>query len=115
MASLRKFSSLASSRPIDLISDTVTRPCDKMKEVMVNCALGDDVFNDDPTVKYVERTFADFFGKEAALYVSSGTMSNLIAMMLSCREKGQSALLGNKSHIYQYERAGISAIGGIMP
>lgn len=113
LASLQKFST--ASRPINLVSDTVTLPCDRMKEAMVNCALGDDVMEDDPTVKYVERTVADFFGKEAALYVSSGTMSNLISMMLSCPERGQSALIGNKSHIYQYERAGISAIGGIMP
>lgn len=73
---------------IDLRSDTVTRPSQRMKDVMMKCALGDDVFGDDPTVIYMQKCMAEFFGKEAALYMPSGTQSNLIAMMLSCKRKG---------------------------
>ena len=100
---------------VDLRSDTVTRPSARMKEVMVNCALGDDVYGQDPTVNYVEGVMAKFFGKEAAVYMPSGTQSNLCAMLTNCREKGESALLGDKCHIYNYERGGIAGVAGIFP
>ena len=61
------------SEVIDMRSDTVTRPSKKMKEVMTKCALGDDVYGDDPTVNYMQESLADFFGKEAAIYMPSGT------------------------------------------
>ena len=66
-------SSASRKKIIDLRSDTVTRPCDKMKDAMLKCAVGDDVFGDDPTVNYMQKTVAEFFGKEAAIYVPSGT------------------------------------------
>jgi threonine aldolase len=104
-----------SNRVIDMRSDTVTRPCHKMKAVMQTCALGDDVFCDDPTVIYMQEQIAKYFGKEAALYMPSGTQSNLVAMMVSCKQKGDSAMIGSKSHIANYERGGVSAIGSIFP
>ena len=100
---------------IDMRSDTVTRPSQRMKDVMMTCALGDDVFGDDPTVAYMQNTMAQFFGKEAALYMPSGTQSNLVAMMVNCKNKGDSAIIGSKCHINNYERGGLAAIGSIMP
>lgn len=86
-----------------------------MKDAMEACALGDDVYGDDPTVNHMQEEFAKFFGKEKALYVPSGTQSNLIAMLVSCKNKGDSVLLGDKCHIYNYERGGLAAIGSIFP
>jgi threonine aldolase len=86
-----------------------------MKDAMETCALGDDVYGDDPTVNLMQQEMAKFFGKEDALYVPSGTMSNLIAMHVSCRNKGDSVLLGDKCHIYNYERGGLAAIASIFP
>ena len=96
-------------------SDTVTRPTERMKQVMLDCAVGDDVYGQDPTVNYVEGVMATFFGKEAAVYMPSGTQSNLAAMLTNCKQKGEAALLGDKCHIYNYERGGIAAIAGIFP
>lgn len=76
------------SEVIDMRSDTVTRPSDAMKKAMTVCAIGDDVYGDDPTVNYMEETMAQFFNKEAAIYMPSGTQSNVIAMMTNCKEKG---------------------------
>jgi len=86
-----------------------------MKDAMRTCALGDDVYGDDPTVNHMQEEFAKFFGKEAALYVPSGTHSNLVSMMVSCKNKGDSVLMGDKCHIYNYERGGLAAIGSILP
>ena len=104
-----------SKRVIDMRSDTVTRPSQRMKDVMMTCAVGDDIFGDDPTVNYMQEQMAKFFGKEASLYMPSGTQSNLVAMMLSCKTKGDSAMIGDKCHIYNYERGGMAAIASIFP
>eukprot|EP00347_Sterkiella_histriomuscorum_P022198 403331332 len=100
---------------IDLRSDTVTRPTKKMREAMKSCKVGDDVYSDDPSVNKLQEEIAKLFGKEAALFVPTGTMSNLIGMMLNVRMKGEGAILGSLSHIYNIERGGISALGGIHP
>ena len=89
-----------SNKVIDFRSDTVTRPTPLMKEAMLKCAVGDDVYGDDPTVNYMQKSVAEFFGKEAALYVTSGSQSNLVAMLTHCKNKGDSAIMGDKCHIY---------------
>ena len=100
---------------IDLRSDTVTRPSQKMRDAMATCKVGDDVYKDDPTINKLEFEIAKLFGKEEALFVPSGTMSNLIAFMINVRGKGEGAILGSLSHVYNIERGGISALGGIHP
>src|SRR5215207_2719808 len=99
---------------IDLRSDTVTHPTPAMREAMANAAVGDDVFHDDPTVNQLEQDAADIFGKEAGLFVSSGTQGNLIAMMAHC-SRGEEVIVGDKCHTYAYEQGGIAQFGGIAP
>lgn len=82
---------------------------------MATAYVGDDVYNDDPTVLKLQEEIARLFGKEDALFVPSGTMSNLIGMMINVRMKGEGAIIGSLSHIYNIERGGISALGGIHP
>jgi len=98
---------------IDLRSDTVTLPTPSMREAMRSAELGDDVFGDDPTVKRLEALAAEMTGKEAALFVASGTMGNLASMLAHC-ERGREVILGDESHIYCYENGGASALGGLV-
>ncbi|DBA04847.1 TPA: hypothetical protein N0F65_004484 [Lagenidium giganteum] len=91
-----------------MLSDTVTRPTPAMREIIAAAEVGDDVFNADPTVKKLEARAAELLGKEAALYVPSGTMANLIAVGVHCR-RGDEVILGDKSHIFMYEGHGASA------
>jgi threonine aldolase len=100
--------------PIDLRSDTVTKPTPEMREAMAEAEVGDDVFRDDPTVIRLEQLAADTVGKEAALFVPSGTMGNLIALLVHC-QRGEEAIVGSLSHIYLNEAGGMSALGGIQP
>src|SRR4030042_5279736 len=97
---------------IDLRSDTVTRPTPEMREAMKNAAVGDDVFGDDPTVNRLQDMAADLMGKEAGLFVPSGTMGNLAALLGHC-QRGDEVSLGNKNHSFLYEAGGLSALGGI--
>ena len=99
----------------DLRSDTVTRPTPRMREAMAKAPVGDDVYGDDPTVNRLEREIASLFGKQASILVPSGTMSNLISMMVNVRVKGEGAIVGHLSHVYNIERGGMSALGGIHP
>src|SRR5215510_7069623 len=99
---------------IDLRSDTVTKPTPEMREAMAEAEVGDDVFGDDPTLNRLEKLAADMVGKQAALFVPSGTMGNLIALLVHC-QRGDEAIVGNKSHIYLNEAGGMSALGGIQP
>ncbi|MCC6301028.1 MAG: low-specificity L-threonine aldolase [Anaerolineales bacterium] len=99
---------------IDLRSDTVTKPTPEMREAMAEAEVGDDVYGDDPTVNRLEALAAQMMGKEAALFVPSGTMGNLIALLVHC-QRGDEAIVGNKSHIYLNEAGGMSALGGIQP
>ena len=99
---------------IDLRSDTVTKPTPEMREAMAEAEVGDDVFGDDPTLNRLEALAADMLGKEAAVFVPSGTMGNLTALLVHC-QRGQEAIVGSRSHIYLNEAGGMSALGGIMP
>ena len=98
---------------IDLRSDTVTRPTPAMRDAMARAEVGDDVFGDDPTVKALEAAAAALMGKEAALFVPSGTMGNLAALLALC-QRGQEVIVGDQAHIYWYEAGGASALGGLV-
>jgi threonine aldolase len=99
--------------PVDLRSDTVTRPTAAMKRAMVDAPLGDDVLGDDPTVKRLEAVAAERAGKEAAVFVPSGTMANLIALCLHTRP-GDAVLLEAGAHPYHYEGGGGAAVAGVQ-
>ncbi len=99
---------------IDLRSDTVTQPTDSMRQAMAHADVGDNVFDEDPTVKQLEETAADRLKKEAALFVPSGTMANLASILTHCH-RGDEIILGHLSHIFIYEQGGCAALGGIMP
>ncbi|HET6822642.1 MAG TPA: low-specificity L-threonine aldolase [Anaerolineales bacterium] len=99
---------------IDLRSDTVTKPTPEMREAMAEADVGDDVYGDDPTVNRLEELAAEMLGKEAALFVPSGTMGNLIALLVHC-QRGHEVIVGNRSHIYLNEAGGMSALGGVQP
>jgi len=98
---------------VDLRSDTVTRPSEGMREAMARAVVGDDVLGDDPTVQLLEERMAGLLGKEAAIYVPSGTMSNTIAI-LSQTSPGDEVILDRNCHIFNYEAAAVSVIGGIQ-
>ena len=99
---------------IDLRSDTVTKPTPEMREAMAEAEVGDDVYRDDPTVSRLEELAAEMLGKEAAMFVPSGTMGNLTALLVHC-QRGDEAIVGSQSHIYLNEAGGMSALGGIQP
>lgn len=99
---------------IDLRSDTVTQPTPEMREAMAEAEVGDDVYRDDPTVNRLEGLAAEMLGKEAALFVPSGTMGNLISLLVHC-QRGDEVIVGNQSHIYLNEAGGMAALGGIQP
>ena len=96
---------------IDLRSDTVTKPSKEMKTYMMEAALGDDVFQDDPTVRELEDKTARIFGHEAGLFCSSGTMTNQIALMVYLRP-GDEVICSSEAHIYNYEGGGIARNSG---
>ncbi|AQA19299.1 low-specificity L-threonine aldolase [Halioglobus japonicus] len=98
----------------DFRSDTVTRPCVAMKQAMVKAELGDDVLGDDPTVKQLEDTLARLAGKEAGLFLPTGTQSNLVALMAHC-ERGDEYIVGQEAHTYKYEGGGAAVLGSIQP
>jgi threonine aldolase len=98
---------------IDLRSDTITHPTAEMRKAMFEAEVGDDVFGEDPTVNRLENIAAERMGKEAALFTTSGTQSNLIAI-LTHTHHGDEILLGNDSHIFGYEVGGAAAIGGVV-
>lgn len=97
---------------IDLRSDTVTKPTEAMREAMAKAEVGDDVYGEDPTVNRLEQLAAEVMGKEAALFVPSGTMGNLVAVITHCG-RGQEVILGDNSHIFYYEVGGAAVVGGL--
>ena len=99
---------------VDLRSDTVTKPTPEMREAMAEAEVGDDVYRDDPTVNKLEAVAAAKLGMEASIFVPSGTMGNLLALLVHC-QRGDEVIVGNKSHIYLNEAGGMSALGGIQP
>lgn len=100
--------------PIDLRSDTVTKPTDAMRQAMASADVGDDVYGEDPTVNRLQEMVAEMLGKEAAVLVSSGTMGNLTSVLAHCG-RGDEIILGDYAHIFRAEQAGISALGGVHP
>lgn len=101
------------SQIIDLRSDTVTRPTPGMRQAMAEAEVGDDVFGDDPTVNELERVTAELLGKEAAVFVPSGTMANQLALR-SHTQSGDEVLLESGSHIFNYEAGAAAALSGVM-
>jgi len=99
---------------VDLRSDTVTLPTPDMRRAMAEAEVGDDVFGEDPTVIRLEAMAADRMGKEAAIFVASGTMANIVCQMSHC-QRGDEMILGDQSHIFFYEQGGSAALGGIHP
>jgi threonine aldolase len=97
---------------IDLRSDTVTLPSPSMRAAIGAAELGDDVFGEDPTVNRLEARVAEITGKDTSVFVASGTMGNLSALLGHCA-RGQSAIVGDESHIFHYEAGGAAAFGGI--
>jgi threonine aldolase len=98
---------------IDLRSDTVTRPTPAMRQAMAQAEVGDDVFGDDPTVNRLQERAAALTGKEAALFVASGTMGNLLALLTHCG-RGSEVIVGDNSHVYLNEVGGMAALGGLQ-
>ncbi|MCG7534097.1 low-specificity L-threonine aldolase [Pseudoalteromonas sp. OOF1S-7] len=99
---------------IDFRSDTVTKPCKPMLQAMVEAEVGDDVYGDDPTVNQLEQFAAQRHGFEAAVFVSSGTQANLLAILAHC-ERGDEYLCGQSAHNYRYEAGGAAVLGSVQP
>ncbi len=97
---------------IDLRSDTVTKPTPEMREAMAKAEVGDDVYGDDPTVNRLQEMAADMMGKEAGLFVPSGTMGNLAAILSHC-QRGDEVIIGQLNHSFLYEAGGMAVLGGI--
>lgn len=99
---------------VDLRSDTVTLPSPAMRQAMAAAEVGDDVYGEDPTVNRLEALAAERLGKEAALFVTSGTQSNLLAVMSHC-QRGEEYIVGQTAHTYRYEAGGAAVLGSIQP
>jgi len=97
---------------IDMRSDTVTQPTVEMRRFMAEATVGDDVYQEDPSVVELERLSAQLLGYEAGLFVSSGTMGNLVALLSHC-QRGQEIIVESQAHIYYYEVGGFAALGGL--
>jgi len=101
-------------KEIDLRSDTVTRPSAAMRDAMAAAEVGDDVYGEDPTVNRLEALAADMLGMEAAIFVPTGTQSNLLGVMSHC-ERGDEYIVGQQAHTYKYEGGGAAVLGSIQP
>src|SRR2546426_7170573 len=99
---------------IDLRSDTVTKPSAEMRRAMAEAEVGDDVFIEDPTINRLQERAAQIFGREAALFVPSGTMGNLTCIIAHTRP-GQEVICEEAGHIYNYEMASMAAVAGVLP
>jgi threonine aldolase len=99
---------------IDLRSDTVTKPTPAMRAAMAAAEVGDDVFGDDPTVNALQQRIAALLGKEAALFLPTGTQSNLCALMSHC-QRGEEYIVGQMAHTYRWEGGGAAVLGSIQP
>ena len=102
------------NKVIDLRSDTVTRPTRQMREVMVDAEVGDDVYGEDPSVNRLEALAAEMLNKPAAIFVPTGTQSNLLALLSHC-ERGDEYIVGQQGHTYKYEGGGAAVLGSIQP
>ena len=99
---------------IDLRSDTVTKPSPAMRRAMAEAEVGDDVYIEDPTVNRLQARAAEIFGREAGLFVPSGSMGNLVCIMAQAT-RGQEVICEAAGHVYNYEMASMSALGGVLP
>jgi len=99
---------------VDLRSDTITQPTDAMRRAMAEAKVGDDVFGEDPTINKLEKMAAAKTGKEAALFVASGSMANLVSLLTHCG-RGDEIILGDQSHVFYYEQGSSAAVGGVHP
>jgi len=111
-----KNSSVANSNNVvvDMRSDTLSQPTKEMRHAMATAEVGDDVFGEDPTVNELQRRFAKLFEKDAALFVPSGSMANLLSVMVHCSQRGTEAIVGDMSHIFLYEQGSAAHIGGVQ-
>jgi len=100
-------------RYIDLRSDTVTHPTERMRDAMRNAVVGDDILGEDPTVQKLEALGAEMFGKESGLFLTSGTMSNQVAVLTFCN-KGDQIIVHNRAHIYNLEVAGLASVCSVQ-
>ncbi|KAM9831202.1 threonine aldolase 1 [Neosynchiropus ocellatus] len=98
---------------VDLRSDTVTKPGVAMRRAMFEAEVGDNVMGEDPLVNELQEVAAKLFGMEAAIFVPSGTMGNLIAVMVHCRERGDEMIVGDQCHIHVYEQGGSAQLAGV--
>ncbi|CAH0564411.1 unnamed protein product [Brassicogethes aeneus] len=99
---------------IDLRSDTISKPTPEMREAMFNAEVGDDGYGEDPTVALLEQRAAELLGKEDAVFVASGTMANLISIMVHCSQRGCELLCGDNGHTFLLEQAGASQVAGVQ-
>ena len=100
------------SERVDLRSDTVTQPTELMRQLMASAEVGDDVMGDDPTVNTLQEKVAKMLGKEAGLFISSGTMGNAVAILAHTRP-GDEIVAYTKSHIFRYEGGGYASLAGL--
>ena len=100
--------------PVDLRSDTVTKPTEAMRAAMADATVADDVLEQDPTAKLLEETLANMLGKEAAVFMPSGTMTNQVALRVHC-QPGDEFLCESGCHIYNYEQGGFAQLSGLIP
>ena len=96
---------------VDLRSDTLTRPTEAMRAAMASAEVGDDVYGEDPSLNSLEERGAALLGKEAGLFIPSGTMANLLAVLVHCR-RGDEVVMGDRSHMFLNEAGGPSVLGG---
>src|SRR5438309_2757193 len=98
---------------VDLRSDTVTRPTPAMRQAMAQAEVGDDVYGEDPTVKRLEERIAELVGKEAALFVPTGTMANQVALRAHTRP-GDTVIIGRGAHCWRHESGALAAVSGVQ-
>ncbi|MBI1278725.1 MAG: low-specificity L-threonine aldolase [Anaerolineaceae bacterium] len=99
---------------IDLRSDTVSWPTPEMREAMANAPVGDDVYDEDPTINQLQQDAADMLGKEAGLFVTSGTQGNIVSALTHCG-RGDEMILAREAHMFRYEQGASAGLGGIQP
>ncbi len=99
---------------LDFRSDTVTKPTPEMRGAMAKAEVGDDVYGEDPSVNRLQELSAEMTGKEAGLFIPSGTMGNLSAVLAHC-QRGDEVIMGNLAHLFLYEAGSIAAVGGVQP
>ncbi|XP_013106872.1 uncharacterized protein LOC106086664 [Stomoxys calcitrans] len=107
-------STSSSTYTVDIRSDTVSLPSEEMRQAMFEAAVGDDVYGEDPTVLELEEKSAAIFEKEAGLFVPTGTMANLLAIMVHCHRRGAEAICGDNSHTFLYEQGGAAQLAGVQ-